>query len=884
LLNQLRRNSILLFALLVFCSRVPSVSAADQRLTFENDIRPIFKAYCFHCHGEEKELSGELDLRLQRLIVKGGESGETIVAGKHAESLLFQYVESGEMPPDEKQRLKPEEVELIAKWIDLGAPTAGPEPTGDIKPGDFLITRNERSHWAFRPIKKAAIPVVVALTKKQTENEINPIDAFIARKLKEKGLWFSQSADRLTLIRRAAYDLTGLPPSPEELKQYLADQSPDAYEKMIDRLLESPHYGERWTRHWLDVAGYADSEGYNDKDIIRADAWHYRDYVIRSLNADKPWDQFIIEQLAGDELVKATHASAQKLVDGDVAKRDKLTATGFLRLAPDGTGSSPMDPAIARNQVITESVKIISSSLLGMTIGCAECHHHRFDPIPQQDFYRLRAVIAPVFDHEKWRVPTNRRAALMSEADKAKAAELSAKVKKLDEQHNQKKAEVTRLIFERVLKEVPEAEREQAKSIYETERKKRTAEQAEFLKKKYPMLDLLAPGNLHLFIARYKDGNELKKQFEDVKAEADKIRAQIPKPEYIRIATEDPQHIPDTFVFYRGDISSPEPDKMVPGGLTVIGSESQNRFPLNNPELPTSGRRLAFARYLTNGKHPLVARVLMNRFWMHHFGQAFVDSTGDFGSRANPPSHPELLDWLASDFMGNGWQLKRIHRLIMTSRTYRQTSTSHSEQAASVDADNRLLWRMNLRRLEAEAIRDAILAVSGELNRSQFGEPVPVSLSDSGIITVGAGKVSEDRRELKRSIYVQVRRTQPVTMLNAFDAPNMEPNCERRVSSTVATQSLALLNSEFIRLQSVAFAKRVLSTAGKEADDTTLIKTAWELALSSQPSETGMLALQKHMQLQLKEYQARKVKAPRQEALTSLCHVLLGTNQFLYVE
>ncbi|MCA9017577.1 MAG: DUF1549 domain-containing protein, partial [Planctomycetaceae bacterium] len=498
----------------------------------------------------------------------------------------------------------------------------GPEPQGEIKPGQFLITEDERSHWAFRPIQKSALPAVEELTQSQSQTAVNPVDAFIAQKLKANGLWFSEEADRLTLIRRAAFDLTGLPPAPEEIKAYLADQSPEAYEKMIDRLLASPHYGERWARHWLDVAGYADSEGYDDKDLVRPDAWHYRDYVIRSLNADKPWDQFITEQLAGDELVKATHASAQKLVDQDPAVCEKLTATGFLRLAPDGTGSSPMDPAVARNQVITETVKIMSSSLLGMTIGCAECHHHRFDPIPQQDFYRLRAVIAPVYDAEKWRMPASRRAALMSQEDKAKAAELSAKVKALDTEHDKIKAEVTQLIAERVLKEIPETEREQAQLAYETEVKQRTKEQAEFLKKKYPMLDLLVPGRLHLFLARYKDGDELKKRFEDIKEQADKLRAQIPQPEYIRVATEDPQHLPETFVFYRGDLSSPEADKIAPGGLSVIGSEAENVFPVNNPELPTTGRRLAYARYLTNGKHPLVARVLMNRFWMHHFGKA----------------------------------------------------------------------------------------------------------------------------------------------------------------------------------------------------------------------------------------------------------------------
>lgn len=878
-----RVNALLLPGLISLFAWTPSASAADEQLTFEKDIRPIFKAYCFHCHGEEKELSGALDLRLKRLILKGGESGDAITPGKHADSLLFQYVESGDMPPDEKLRLKLEEVSVIARWIDQGA-AAGPEPAGEVKPGDFLMTAAERSHWAFQPIQKTKLPVVARLSQEVKTSNVNPVDAFVARKLSQHGLWFSEEADRLTLIRRAAFDLTGLPPAPEDVKTYLADNSADAYEKMVDRLLASPHYGERWARHWLDVAGYADSEGYDDKDVIRADAWHYRDYVIRSLNSDKPWDEFISEQLAGDELVKATHATAQKLVDQDPAVCDKLTATGFLRLAPDGTGSSPMDPALARNQVITETVKIMSSSLLGMTVGCAECHHHRFDPIPQEDFYRLRAVIAPVYDADKWRMPASRRAALMSKEEKAKAAELSAQVKKLDEQHNQIKAEVTQLIAERVLKEVPETDRERAKTAYETAVKERTAEQTEFLKKKYPMLDLLAPGRLHLFLARYEDGKELAKRYEDIKAEADELRKQIPQPEYIRVATEDTQHLPETFVFYRGDMSSPETEKITPGGLTVVGSKSDNTFPVNDPAVPTSGRRLAYARYLTSGQHPLVARVLMNRFWMHHFGQAIVDSTGDFGSRSATPTHPALLDWLAADFMEHGWELKRIHRLIMTSRAYRQTSASHSEKAMAVDADNRLLWRMNLRRLEAESIRDAILAVSGELNQDPFGAPIPVSLADSGIITVGSGKISPDRRELKRSIYIQVRRTQPVTMLNAFDAPSMEPNCERRVSSTVATQSLALLNSEFMREQSVAFAKRVLATAGKSADGAKLVQTAWELALSNEPSAAEMQALEKHYQLQLQEYQAKKVKDPQQEALASLCHVLFGTNQFLYVE
>jgi len=851
---------------------VPTVVLGD--VTFERDVWPILKTHCAGCHGEAKELSGGLDLRLRRLIVAGSDSGEVIVPGKSGESLLIDYVRSGEMPPQEELRLPTEEVDVLAKWVDAGAPTLQPEPKSTPLPGEILITDFERSHWAYRTIERPELPAAGV----EDAASDNPIDAFIAQRLKENGLEFSPAADRRTLIRRATFDLLGLPPTPEEVEAFIHDQSPQAYESLIDRLLQSPHYGERWGRHWLDAAGYADSEGYNDKDDVREDAWRYRDYVIRSLNADKPWDQFIVEQLAGDELVGATHANAQQLANGDPKALEALTATGFLRMAPDGSGSSPADPLLARNQAVTETLKVVSTALLGTSLACAECHHHRFDPIPQEDFYRMRAIFAPVFDLKNWRMPKSRRVAILSEEDRKLAAEIESKAKKLDDEHNRLKQETLELILQRVLESIPAERRDFARTAFATPKVKRSEEQRRFCEEEFPMLGLLRVGTLHLFLARYKDGDELKKKYEDVLAEAAKVRQKKPEPEYVRLATEVPKNVPVTRLFYRGDYSSPQGDPLQPAGLTVLDTFRNSDIPSNDADLPTTGRRLAYARYLTSGRHPLVARVLINRFWQHHFGRGLVETTADFGKQGSAPSHPELLDWLAADFMQDGWRLKRLHRLIMTSRTYRQASTRRAETEA-VDADNRLLWRMPVRRLEAEAVRDAILAVSGQLNREPFGKPINVTVTDGGIVDVAGGTVSEDRRELKRSIYIQVRRSQPVAMLDAFDVPQMEPNCARRVVSTVAPQSLALLNSDFVLEQSEALARRV--AADNLADSITEL---WQLTYSRTPTDNELQSAEAFLQAQMQDLNARKVKDAEQAAIASLGQVLLGSNEFLYVD
>ncbi|MCB1232410.1 MAG: PSD1 domain-containing protein [Verrucomicrobiae bacterium] len=852
-------------------------------LTFEKEVRPILKANCFQCHGEDEELKGELDLRLVKLMERGGESGPAILKGNREESPLYRMLADGDMPPKKEKRLKPEEIEVIGRWIDGGTRTVQAEPETLPKPGEFFIAPAERQHWAFRPIEKPAPP-----TTKDAASVRNPIDAFVGARLEEKGLSPSPEADPATLIRRACFDLTGLPPSPEEVSHFVEDYGRDseaAMATLIDRLLESPHYGEHWGRHWLDVAGYADSEGYNDKDTERPDAWRYRDYVIRAFDGDKPWDEFIVEQLAGDELVKATHANAQGLANADPDACDKLTATGFLRMAPDGSGSSPDDPQHARNATITETLKIVSSSLLGLTIGCAECHDHRFDPIPQEDFYRMRAIFAPVYDTENWRMPNTRRAALLSAEDQKKADELEAEAKRVGDEYLAEMMRVVGVIFERELLKIPEAEREFGRKAYETEEKDRTPEQVAFLTEKYPSLNVRRTV-LHLFLAKYEDGDELKKKYEALNEQVQELRGKKPQPDYIRVATEDTKNVPATRLFHRGDFTSPEGDPLPPGGFEVLDAPN---FAENDPGLPTTGRRLAYARYLTSGEHPLVARVLVNRFWMNHFGRGLVTTPGEFGARSAGPSHPELLDWLAADFMENGWSLKRFHRQILMSRTWRQASGRRAE-AVAVDADNTFLWRMPVRRLEAETVRDAMLAVSGGLNGSLFGAPVPVSTDDGGLFAVGGGKVSDGAPELRRSVYVQHRRTQPVAMLQAFDVPQMEPNCERRVSSTVATQALELMNGEFSQARANEFAKRVRSDCGENASREELVRRAWTLAFGANPGNNEISELTGYLEKQESVLRPREEAAKKGEfkaadaALASLCQVLFETNRFLYVE
>ena len=759
--------------------------ADDKNLTFEGDIRPLFRTYCFDCHGATEKLSGELDLRLVHFMEKGGDSGPAIVKGDAAGSYLLQRVKDGEMPPGE-HRVPEDKIAILQKWIQEGAKTVRPEPAS-IGPG-LGISSEERAYWAFQTIVRPAVPAVENADRVRT-----PIDALLLAAMEPHDLHFAVDADRQTLIRRATLDLTGLPPTPEQIKQFVDDKDSDAWEKAIDRLLASKHYGERWGRHWLDIAGYADSEGYSNSDQARIWAYQYRDWVISAFNSDMAMDQFIVWQLAGDELVTPPYSN---MTDDEIAR---LTATGFLRMVADGTGQENND--VVRNQVVTDTIKMVSTSLLGLSVGCAQCHDHRYDPISQEDYYRIRAVFEPALNPKQWQVPSGRAISLYTDEDHAKAAEVekqaAVKVKERSEKESQFMAEVLKLELDKV----DESKRALLKEAHGTAADKRTAEHKKVLADN-PNIAKLSPGVLYQYNQEHAD--KLKAMAADIA----KIRANKPEHKYVRAITEQSQKPNPTLLFYRGDHRQPQ-HEVKPGGLTVAAAaDSPLMITDNDPNLPSSGRRLAYARYLTSGRHPLVARVLANRFWMLHFGKGLVSTTGEFGKLGTKPSNPKLLDWLADEFMSKGWSLKHLHRKIMMSTVYQQQAR-RTPEADRIDSSNELYSHFPVHRLEAETIRDSILAVSGRLDQTQFGRAVEVTADEGGQIVISGASQ-------RRSIYVQVRRTQPVAILKSFDAPDMEVNCTDRTHSTGATQSLMLMNSEFILGFSKAFAERLNEEAAQQ--------------------------------------------------------------------
>lgn len=929
-------------------STFPSLaSAAESTPSFERDIRPILKAHCFHCHGEGESLKGGVDFRLRRLFVdKKTDDGIVLSPGHPDQSLMVKLVQAGDMPKGEK-KLTSQQISLIQEWIAKGALTLRDEPP-EI-PRGFQITEEERRFWAYQPIRRPSVP-----EWKETDRIRTAIDVFALKELRRQGLGFAPEADRLTLVRRVFIDLTGLPPSPEAVDRFLADDAPGAYERLVDRVLDSPQYGERWARHWLDAAGYADSNGYADADSPRPHAWRYRDYVIRAHNADRPWNEFIVEQLAGDELAGVTQENAAAKAK-DPIHQERLIATGFLRLGPDGTGDEVADANLARNQVVSETLRIVSSSMLGLTVGCAQCHDHRYDPISQKDYYSLRAIFEPAYNWKQWRPPAQRLVSLYTAEDRKKADDIEAEARKIDEAASQLRKELLEKVFEKELAKLPEDIRAAAKTARNTPGDKRTPEQVALLKK-HPSADV--QGALDLY------DPEANKKVLAKQEEANKVRATKPPEPFIMALTEPAGKPPTTFLFSRGDHDQPK-EATPPAELEIIrracqsgaGSTLQaeatptslpsssaapqlagqnssitppaplrnsgaggtatpdieqflSQITTTNTPLATSGRRLAYARWLTSGRHPLVARVLVNRFWAHHFGRGLVNSQGDFGQLGERPSHPELLDWLADEFMASGWKLKSLHRLLMTSTVYRQSGDNEAAQKA--DPDNRWYGRMKPRRLDAETLRDSILSVSGSLNPEAFGPAVPVARDGSGRVVTGQQKVDGrgdptvvdpiGERANRRSIYVESRRSIPLTVLDVFDAPVMSPNCESRGSSTVAPQALMMLNDTFVLTQAQRFAERLFREY--PGDVRTQLTRAWKLAYGIPPTERelteGLIYLAEETESirahlasiapagapaakPTDKAAAAMVDIPTR-AMASLCQALLGANRFLYVD
>ena len=914
-------------------------AAGQSSLTFEADIRPILKAHCFQCHGEVEIKAGGLDLRLRRLAETGGESGPAFVAGQPDASLLLQRVRHGEMPPGDK-KLAAHEIERLTQWIAVGAPTARAEPASADDVPQF--TDEERNWWAFRPVVRPPVPATQYPGRVAT-----PVDAFILQQLEGLAVprpapanefGFAASADRATLVRRLYLDVLGLPPAPEQVAAFVEDPSPHAWLTLVDRVLASPHYGERWARHWLDVAGYADSEGYTDEDRVREHAYFYRDYVMDAWNSDKPYDQFLTEQLAGDELAGWPGGELTPV------SIEKLAATGFLRMAPDGTESGGIDLDVARNQVIADTLQIVGTAVLGLTVHCAQCHDHRYDPIPQRDYYRLRAVFAPALDWTNWRTPTQRQISLYSPADVARRAEIEEQAKKVDAERQERAAYYIARTLEHELLMVDDGLREPLRLAFQTAPAKRTDEQQKLLAA-HPNIGNINEGSLYLYDRRREDrARDLDQRREQktaailtrVRAEhpsvaataetlaqfdpaasaelqsyvaaaeevrrfrirehlqeftdkAKAIRDTIPPERFLRCLTENSGNPPTTFVFYRGDHHQPR-EEVQPGGLSVLDETLAAASGLQ-----TSGRRLQYARHLTNGKHPLVARVLVNRLWRHHFGRGIVATPGDFGALGERPTQPELLDWLAAELVSSGWSIKHLQRLILASAVYQQSAIG-TPAVVEADPDNRLYGRWPLRRLESETVRDAMLFAAGQLNTKMHGAPVPVMEDEVGQIVLGKENLDGERKptdpiplhgeEFRRSIYVQVRRSRPFGVLESFDLAEMAPCCVERPSSNVAPQALMLMNSEFSLTTSQAFAQRLRRAV---PDDTPgQLSLGWSWAFGQRPSPEQLQQCQSFLAAQLTTLSSTQPaldEAARSElALATFCQALFNSNRFLYID
>lgn len=671
----------------------------------------------------------------------------------------------------------------------------------------------EEPHSAFKRVQRPKLPAARGTAR-------TDVDRFILFALEAKQRSLAPEADRATLIRRIAFDLTGLPPTIAEIDAFLADKSADAYEKMVERYLASPRYGERWGKHWLDAAGYADSNGYFNADSDRPLAWKYRDWVVRAFNADKPYDRFVKEQIAGDEI-------AGFVPGGDVtpAMAELLTATHFIRNAPDGTGESDGNPdevRIDRYTVLEGTVQNLMNSLLGLTVQCSRCHDHKFEPLTQEEYFSLQALFFPVYNPEKWTKPNDRVVSVGT------AAELAAFKRKNDHVDKQVKA------AQAGLKTFADSLRDQLK-----DEKKDAKITDDDLAKRFPE-----------FAA-------LREQVKKTVAEREKDR---PKPlEKIAAYFETDPKPPVHHLLKRGVHDKPG-DEVQPGVPASLGG----KFQIAKPAGISTGRRTAFANWLANPDHPLFARVMVNRIWQHHFGTGLVSTTDNLGVSGSKPSHPELLDWLAAEFVKSGWSIKAMHRLILTSAVYRQSSGGAVHED---DPDNRLLSHFPLRRLDAEAVRDSMLAISGELDLKVGGSYVPSRRTDDGVVI--DEKTDGSRR---RSIYLQQRRTQVVTFLQLFDAPSIVSTCGKRTPSTVPLQSLALLNSEFARLRAKVFAARV----NKD------LTAAFRLSAGRPPTKDETAACEKFLAAQRLVHAKEKDSDDR--AWTDLCQMLLASNAFLYVE
>jgi mono/diheme cytochrome c family protein len=813
--------------------------SADQ---LARDVYEIFKTECFECHDVAKE--GGLDLRTEASLQKGGRNGQVVVPHKPAESSLYKAVmhEGDVWMPEDKPRMPEAALRTIRLWIESGASLATvPEAAGaavvdlvalrarELRP----ITDQERTTWAYTTPTQLPVPRV-----DRSGWSTNPIDAFLLDAMTKKGLTPVAPADRRTLIRRAYLDVLGLPPTPAETDAFVADASPDAWPRLVDTLLASPHYGERWARHWMDLVRYADSGGY-EFDTDRPEMYRYRDYLINAFNTDKPYDLFVKEQLAGDEIAPESH--------------EAMIATGYLRLGPEGGGN--------RLDAVDDLVSTTTLTFLGMTVGCARCHNHKFDPIPQMDYYRMQSIFYPTTPVEFALVPSHEVTAHReaTEAIEARLKPLRTRKTDIEKPYHQ-------IIVDREIAKLPEY----LQIAWKTPADQRTEGQNLNVRQIEDTLGLSSLRKLvtesHLVALMPED---VKGQHAAVKAEIAALEKQKPR----RLATaraigERGREPRPVHFLHRG--SPDAPGSAVTPGVLSVAHRGEWNFPTPPADATSSWRRRGFAEWLVHKDNPLTARVMVNRLWQHHFGEGIVRTPSSFGKMGEAPSHPALLDWLAVEFVDRGWSMKAMHRLMMTSQAYQMASMDTTANYAS-DPENRMFWRMPRVRLEAEVIRDHIMATAGTLDRT-VGGPAVYPYIDPDLFEKSSnrdwrGLPDSDPATWRRSLYVFSKRSIRYPMFETFDQPNLINSIDRRNRTTIAPQALILMNNQMVLFQAGKFAERVRAAAG--ADPTQQVRVAVQLALG-RPADAIELT------------RGAEFITGSPEGLVEFCHILFNLNEFLY--
>lgn len=705
--------------------------------------------------------------------------------------------------------------------------------------------------WSFQPPVKPPVPTVDDPAWGR-----HPIDAFVHDARRRRGLTAVDRADRRSLIRRASFDLHGLPPTPEDVEAFVADGRANAYERLIDRLLASPRYGERWGRHWLDVVRYADTGGY-DADVYFPNAWRYRDYVIQAFNDDEPYDAFVQQQIAGDELwpdsldLEGSYAIPPARL---VSLRRRL-GTGLFTIGPVSPDDA-LDGRRLRAAWQTDAVDTMGAAFLGITVGCARCHNHKFDPISQREYYSLAAIFA---GSEPKTIPAVSAVQVFDHAAKALA------VRRLDDLRTEA-GRVDDLVRARLIAERVRAAQPEVRKAYEIAPDARTPRDERIAAPLVAAIAAITPADLE----RHYTPSESERRAALIKAIGEA---------YLQTAAAYPtatvlgrsESVPETRILVRGD--SRTEGELVQPGLPAAITGGYKVQPTTG-DGPILGRRAALAQWLTRPDNPLVARVFVNRVWQHHFGRGLVATSNDFGSEGDAPTHPELLDWLATDFIEAGWRVKRLHRQIMLSETYQLSSRTGA--AAKADPMNTFLWRANRRRLDAEPLRDAVLAVSGSLNLKMGGPGVVLPLAPEereGLRHPEAWPVTTDAREHgRRSVYLLVKRSFPLPFLQLFDVPDTSTSCARRDTTVVPTQALALLNSPFMQAQAAAFAARLRGEHGDQP--AAWVEAGWALVAGRKPTvdeKTGALAF-------------LAASADANAGLVDLCLVWLNLSEFVYVD